>query len=264
MSTEESAANLPPITELTSRQRRVLGVLVEKGFTTPEYYPLTIKAVTTGCNQKSNRSPVVSYDEDSVYDTLEQLREMGLSAIVHTETGRTERFRHYMRHRFSFSGPQLAILAELLLRGRQQMGELRSRASRMVGIDGQKELREELRVLMEGNYVQVDGSLERRGVEVDHNLYTEREASKQQPMASQPSATAIVPVDDPPVATQSVTPIPAASHREPQSEQVVTLEREVQELRGELRELRESYTTLQEDVSQLDERFEDLRRDLGG
>ncbi|MGH7127786.1 MAG: DUF480 domain-containing protein, partial [Planctomycetaceae bacterium] len=81
--TDETGEQYPEITELSPRQRRVLGVLVEKALTTPEYYPMTLKAVTAGCNQKSNRDPVVQYDEDQAAEALEQLRSLGLVAVVH-------------------------------------------------------------------------------------------------------------------------------------------------------------------------------------
>ena len=69
------------VRELTRAQRRVLGVLIEKGFTTPDSYPLTLKAVTAGCNQKSNRDPVTNYSEDAVEDVLDELRQLGLVAF---------------------------------------------------------------------------------------------------------------------------------------------------------------------------------------
>lgn len=172
----DSQQDQPLVRVLTLPQRRVIGVLVEKGFTTPEYYPLTLKAVTTGCNQKSNRDPVSNYSEDAVEETLDQLRELGLVAVVHTESGRTERFRHFVRKRFPFTEPQLAILTELLLRGRQQLGELRSRASRMVTIGNVDELRDNLKQLAEGGWIRASGPLERRGIEVDHTFYAEGEA----------------------------------------------------------------------------------------
>eukprot|EP00913_Durusdinium_trenchii_P008974 g8440.t1 len=244
---DEEAPQGPPITELTRQQRRVLGVLVEKGFTTPEYYPLTLKALTAGCNQKSNRDPVTDYDPDRIYETIEELRELGLAAVVHTESGRTERFRHYMRQRFSFTEPQLAIVTELLLRGRQQLGELRSRASRMVPIEDQKTLRAELNGLLEQNVIQASGPLERRGIEVDHALYTEREGQKLQ----QVSSTA---VETPAAAADSSTAAPPAviSEREPAVSP--QLESEVQELRAEQRELRETIDGLKDEFRQLSDR----------
>ncbi len=163
--------NAPPITELSKGQRRVLGTLLEKAYTTPEGYPLTLKSLTAGCNQKSNRHPMTDYSEDDVLEFIDQLREMGLVAVVHTESGRTERYRHYMRKRFTLTEPQLAILTELLLRGRQSVGDLRARASRMVAIESLDDLRKALRGLASQNYLQASGSLDRRGVEVDHNFY---------------------------------------------------------------------------------------------
>jgi uncharacterized protein YceH (UPF0502 family) len=161
----------PPISELTKGQRRVLGTLLEKAYTTPEGYPLTLKSLTSGCNQKSNRHPMTDYSEDDVLEIIDQLREMGLVAVVHTESGRTERYRHYMRKRFTLTEPQLAVLTELLLRGRQSVGDLRARASRMVPIESLDDLREALRGLTAQKYLQSSGSLDRRGVEVDHNFY---------------------------------------------------------------------------------------------
>ncbi len=157
--------------ELSRPQRRMLGVLIEKAFTTPDQYPLTLKGATAGCNQKSNRDPVTNYTEEQVQRFLDELRSLGLAAIVHTEGGRTERFRHYARKAYPFTEPQLAIIGELLLRGRQQPGELRTRASRMVPIESQEQLRSELATLVEQGYVQANGPLDRRGVEVDHSFY---------------------------------------------------------------------------------------------
>ena len=98
------------IKEIPKIQRRVLGVLMEKAFTTPEQYPLTLKAVTTGCNQKSNRDPVVAYTEDQVQDALDGMRQDLLVAEVFTDGGRAPRYRHYMRHKFDFTEAQLAIM----------------------------------------------------------------------------------------------------------------------------------------------------------
>jgi uncharacterized protein YceH (UPF0502 family) len=174
--TDADEAPWTPVRELARGPRRVLGVLLEKAFTTPDQYPLTLKAITSGCNQKSNRDPVVEYSEDQVEEFADQLRELGLCAQVHTDGGRAVRYRHLVRKRFSFSEPQLAILTELWLRGRQQVGELRTRASRMAPIDSQETLRAELQPLVEQGFVQASGSLDRRGVEVDHGFYPAGEA----------------------------------------------------------------------------------------
>lgn len=178
--TESGAATSGP-RQLSRPQRRVLGVLIEKAFTTPDQYPLTLKSATAGCNQKSNRDPVTSYTEEQVARFLDELRKLGLVAVVHTESGRTERFRHYARKGYPFTEPQLAIMGELWLRGRQQPGELRGRAGRMVPIDSLEILRTELSGLVEQGYVQTNGPLDRRGVEVDHNFYQADEGKRLEP-----------------------------------------------------------------------------------
>jgi hypothetical protein len=147
------------IRQLSRIQRRVLGALMEKAFTTPEQYPLTLKAATTACNQKNNRDPISEYSEDQVADTLEQLRELGLIAEIFTDGGRAPRYRHYMRQKFDFSETQFAVIAELLLRGRQQPGELRTRASRMVRVESSEQLKADLQSLQDKGFIQSNGPL---------------------------------------------------------------------------------------------------------
>ncbi len=253
----DSSMEQIPLTTLTRKQRRVLGVLLEKAFTTPEQYPLTLKATTTGCNQKNNRDPVSNYDEDGVQITLEELREIGFIGVLHTETGRTERYRHYMRHRTKLSEPQLAIMTELMLRGKQQLGELRTRASRMVPIESQDELRDALQVLAGLGLVRSNGPLDRRGIEVDHTLYPAGEnhealsTYEEEPSAATVSASR----PTPPVAV----PVERASVSVPASEpsRIHSMGTELATLRDEVRELRERVETLTDTVA-------DLRRQLGG
>lgn len=212
-------------------QRRVLGVLIEKAFTTPEQYPLTIKSATAGCNQKSNREPVTAYTEEQVQRFLDELRALGLVAVVHTESGRTERFRHYARKAYPFTEPQLAIIGELLLRGRQQPGELRTRASRMVPIESQDHLRTELASLLEQGYIQANGPLDRRGVEVDHNFY--------QPDEGRTLAAGSFPVSDD-------VPEPAAAPRS--SPDTSALEGRVAALEATVSELTDSLHALRREL----------------
>ncbi|MCA9071058.1 MAG: DUF480 domain-containing protein [Planctomycetaceae bacterium] len=260
--TEPPPENAPPITELSRQQRRVLGVLLEKAFTTPDQYPLTPKALTSGCNQKSNRSPVVNYEEDQILDTLEQLRELGLIGEVHTDSGRTSRFRHYMRHRFTLTEPQLAILTELMLRGRQRLGELRTRASRMVPIDSLEQLRDELNGMMELNLLQTSGDLERRGTEVDHNLYRAKEnmtLEKSEFTDDEPAQRAVSSGGGTAVASP-----PAASLDSGHLSRLVDLETALDDMRSENRDLRDQLESVQQELLNLQSAFEDLRRDLGG
>ena len=270
--------NYVPITSLTKVQRRVLGVLIEKGFTTPDQYPLTLKATTTACNQKNNRDPLSAYDEDQVMEALEQLRALGLSAVVHTESGRTERYRHWMRKRYpKMTEPQLAVLGELWLRGRQQVGELRSRASRMHPIESLEELRTALEGLLAQKFVQSDGSLDRRGAEVDHNWYEPREGAKlaehrepepavQSPPPS-PAAITPRPQASPPAAATPPSSAPAVSIAALSNEmarRIDALEQTIQELRSTNRDLDSELLRLRDDVRRLSSAFDTLRQDLGG
>ena len=132
------------IRELATIQRRVTEVLMEKASTTPDQFRLTLKSLTSGCNQISNRDPATNHSEGTVLSTIDELREIGLVAEVFTDRGRAARYRHYMRYRFDFSETEFAIIAELLLRGGQQLGELRTRADHMVRIDSQKSLHNNL------------------------------------------------------------------------------------------------------------------------
>ncbi|MGE0374623.1 MAG: DUF480 domain-containing protein [Planctomycetaceae bacterium] len=262
--TPEIDAEKSTVRQLTRAQRRVLGVLVEKAFTTPEYYPLTLKAVTTGCNQKSNRSPITNYSEDAVEESLDELRKLGLAAVVHTESGRTERYRHFMRQRYPFTEPQLAVITELLLRGRQQLGELRSRASRMVPIDSLDDLRADLQTLTDQGYIQSNGPLERRGIEVDHTFHEPHEG----PVFDRDAAPAvdeeIKPSAAPSSARQAVPAQGSSAGSTSAGETPVSvLTRECSELRDGLHEARQEMDAIRERVAQLSDELAELRRALG-
>lgn len=131
---------------LDAAERRVLGVLVEKAKTTPDQYPLSLLALVNGCNQKSNREPVMTLDEEAVGRALESLRTIGAAAEIFG-SGRVPRYRHLLRDWIGVEGPQAAILAELLLRGEQSEGDLRGRASRMEPIPDLTLLRNHLDAL---------------------------------------------------------------------------------------------------------------------
>jgi uncharacterized protein len=111
---------------------RVLGVLIEKSMCTPEYYPLTLNAITLACNQKNNREPVTSLTEGEVGAALHGLTQWQLASQADPDRGsRVNRFRHEVEKRFGWDSPQRAVMAELMLRGPQTLGELKTRASRM-------------------------------------------------------------------------------------------------------------------------------------
>ena len=109
---------------------RVLGCLIEKELTTPEYYPLTLNALTNACNQKSNRDPVLNLEEVEVVRALDSLKFKQL-ALLSAEGGRVPKYRHTLIEKLRLDPPELAVLAELLLRGPQTVGELRTRGERM-------------------------------------------------------------------------------------------------------------------------------------
>ena len=116
---------------LTEEEARVLGSLVEKSVTTPEYYPLSLNALRNACNQKSSREPVVDYDEPAVARALEGLREKHLVWFVDSADSRVQKYRHRFAEAFDLSGEAMAVLDILLLRGPQTPGELRGRSERL-------------------------------------------------------------------------------------------------------------------------------------
>ncbi|SHI49846.1 hypothetical protein SAMN02745165_00234 [Malonomonas rubra DSM 5091] len=112
-------------------EARVLGAFIEKEMTTPDYYPLSPNALTNACNQKSNRNPVMQLEEADVMEAVESLRKKGLAMQSQDAGSRVIKFRHILREKLYLDDHELAILAELLLRGPQTPGELRSRCDRM-------------------------------------------------------------------------------------------------------------------------------------
>lgn len=121
---------------LNAVERRVLGTLLEKSLASAEYYPMTLNALVAGCNQKNNRDPVTNLDEDAVWSALDQLRQYGLtSKVLPGGASRVERYKHEVTAKWDWPKPQKAIMTELLLRGPQTSGELRTRANRLCAFD---------------------------------------------------------------------------------------------------------------------------------
>jgi uncharacterized protein YceH (UPF0502 family) len=117
--------------KLSAEEARVVGSLIEKQVTTPEYYPLTLNALTNACNQISNRDPVVAYDEQTVARALEDLRDKRLAREVRTADGRVPKYRQVIEEVYPLSRAELAVVCVLLLRGPQTVGELRGRTERL-------------------------------------------------------------------------------------------------------------------------------------
>jgi len=229
--TESETAKPPAWKPLDPRQRRVLGVLIEKAKTTPAGYPMTVNAVTTACNQKSNRDPVMNLDAFDVEKTLDELRTLGAVSEVDW-MGRAAKYKHHGYEWMGVSRAELAVLAELLLRGAQTLGELRSRAARMEPIADLAALKPI-----------VDGLVERglmialtpagRGQIVTHNLHPEAELAELRTRAGRgappPVAAAPAGYPEPQVMASSA---PSAAPGE-----VEALRAEVAELRARIEEL---------------------------
>src|SRR5438128_2367874 len=135
--------------QLNPAESRVLGVLIEKATTTPEQYPLSINALTNGSNQKNNRDPVLSLSEDEVFDAVESLREKQLVVRLDTVGSRVHKYKHQAGEVLRCRAGELAVLAEMLLRGPQTLGELRGRASRMSPMATLDDAKAMVRALME-------------------------------------------------------------------------------------------------------------------
>ncbi len=134
--------------KLTEVEARVVGALIEKQLTTPEYYPLTLNALVAACNQKSNREPVVAYDEETVTKALENLREKNIVYVFYGSTSRVPKYKHILPNVFELEPPETAVLCVLMLRGAQTLGELRERTSRLYEFSGLGEVNETLDNLM--------------------------------------------------------------------------------------------------------------------
>ena len=135
--------------QLTEPQVRVLGALIEKDITTPEYYPLSLNALVNACNQKSNREPVMQLDENTVRDALSGLQEHRLAGPAGGADSRVTKYEHRTQEVFNFTRAEIAVLCVLLLRGPQTPGELRGRTERMHHFESLDDVLSALQKLMQ-------------------------------------------------------------------------------------------------------------------
>jgi len=225
----EPAAKWQP---LERNDRRVVGVLVEKAKTTPENYPLSLNTLVNGSNQKSNRFPQMQLDEGHVEETLDRLRELGAVSEIQGD-GRVPKFRHLLYDWLGVDKFELAVMAELLLRGAQTLGELRGRAARMESIAGISDLRPIVDSLYQKGlliYLTPPG----RGCVVTHALYQEQELEKVR--AEFGNVSVEVPTAAP-VAVRSAPAVDGDAIGLLRAE-VAELREMVEGLRGELEELK--------------------------
>jgi hypothetical protein len=208
---------------LTATEVRVVGSLVEKQVTTPDYYPLTLNALVHACNQISNRDPVVQYGEQEVANAVESLRGRNLVYIFYGADSRVPKYKHMAREVFGLSPPELAALCVLMLRGPQTVGEVRGRTGRLHEFADLREVEETL----EG--------LARR----DEPLVTKlpRQAGRKEARYAHLLSGAPA-VEEEPEGQAATAPPRASAARAGEGERVARLEAEVEALRGELAEMR--------------------------
>jgi len=165
--------NEPVRRTLTPEQRRVLGVLIEKAKTTPAGYPMTVNAIVAGCNQKNNREPVTAYDDFDVEKVLGELQALGVVKEIDW-VGRVPKYKHLAYEWLGVSPVEVAVLAELLLRGAQSIGDLRARAARMEPIEDLAALKPVVDGLVE-RHLMIELTPPGRGQMVSHDLYLPEE-----------------------------------------------------------------------------------------
>lgn len=267
------AASTPKWRPIGPVERRVLGVLIEKAKTTPDYYPMTLAAICTGCNQKSCRSPVMQLEPEDVEEALERLREIGAVGLVES-SGRALKYRHYAYDWFGVDKAELAVLAELLLRGPQTEGQLRAHVSRMEPMPDLGQLRAVLRSLKEKGLV-VSLTPESRGHVVCHTLYLPKEMEKireqfgREPLPGEPgpighdqAAGAVPPAEE--VIPEGVGSVETAEERlTAQVDRETPWQRIINEigaLRAEMAEIRQELNRLSQTLAQNGSELGELRR----
>jgi uncharacterized protein YceH (UPF0502 family) len=261
MTTEsQQSAALPggPWQPLDVVERRVLGVLIEKQKTTSDSYPMSINGLVSGCNQKSNRDPVLTLDEDEIQEALERLLRRDLVERA-PSSGRVERWRHLLYVAWQVEKVDMAIVGELLLRGPQTEGELRTRASRMDPIEDLDTLRTILRRLVQRGFVVYLTPEDRRGAVLTHGFHEPAELRqlKTQAGASGASPAPAPARAAPPPASAPVVAAPAAG------EKVAALESALGSARQEIAALREQVQGLSEELEDLRREVRDLKEALG-
>lgn len=234
---------------LSMVERRILGVLVEKAKTTPDAYPLSLNALLTGANQKSNRDPVLNLSQESLEEALPGLQKKGV--VMKLTGGRVIRWRHYLYEAWNVDKVEISVLAELLLRGPQTEGELRTRASRMEPIDDLDGLRNVLKPLVERGLVVYLTPPGKRGTILTHGFHAPQDLEK---LKAKHAAEAEQPEEG--------EPAPRASSPE-DAARVAAVEAGLAEVRTEITALRSMVTDMQAVIAQLKEQVSKLQKDLG-
>ncbi|WP_136808110.1 YceH family protein [Desulfosediminicola flagellatus] len=207
---------------LTDTEARILGCLMEKEMATPDYYPLTLNALTNACNQKSNRNPVVSYDEETVISALDSLREMKL--VRQSNVSRAIKYEQIFSDSLKLINREQAILCVLLLRGPQTVGEIRGRTERLFSFQDLDEVKTSITSLEDMELVMMLPKEPGR-----------KESRYAHLMGEVPAETA---VDTPSSAVQTIIRPGNAT-----VDRITELEKQVEELREEMHDLQQQFTT---------------------
>jgi uncharacterized protein YceH (UPF0502 family) len=207
--------------ELNAVEVRVLGTLIEKDMTTPDYYPMSLNSLVNACNQKTNREPVTGYVDSAVLEALEALRGKQLAVFVHESGSRVEKYRHRLGESCNFTRGELAVMAVLMLRGPQTVAELRERAARLHVFDDN--------LAVEHTLHRLESREEQPLVKLLPRLQGMKEPRWAQLLGGEPEWTADRP------------PAPAQAGPADLAERVENLEAELRALRAEFERFREQF-----------------------
>jgi uncharacterized protein YceH (UPF0502 family) len=219
------------MSELTAPEQRVLGCLIEKRWTTPDQYPLTLNGLRLACNQATNRDPVTAYDEPTVRDAAQRLCKYGVARLASGHSSRATKYRHLAEEALGLDRAELAVLSVLLLRGPQTPGELKARSERMAPIESLEHVERVLESLAGHGYTR---RLARRPGQKEDRFVQLLGGESDEPSApGPPAAHWPAPAPAEPIST-------VGAHRPPGLlERVAALEAEVASLRTELARLRD-------------------------
>lgn len=205
--------------ELSEVETRVIGCLVEKHLTTPEYYPLTLNALLAACNQKTNRDPVVNYDDQTVEQALDSLRDKNLVYVFYGSSSRVPKYKHMLPSVYELSPPEVAVISVLMLRGAQTIGELNQRTNRLYEFSGLNEINETLEGLIKRDEPLV--------------VKLERQIGQKEARYAHLLSGAID--------MEAMANLRETSGGQTRNDRIAELEREIENLRSELNSLREEF-----------------------